>query len=281
MKKLTFILVIAMLGAVTPLAQDIKPDRPRTQLAKDASELPYTDAKPAAKPKKASPFAVYSKPRRVIRGGKLVLEGNPKDFAGQPDPWQDFEGNLYVPVLFDGNWSLGEMLSQGDTVRNPDAMLPPGSGLLFDGVPFYLQPGKNVWSAYHVPGPNEAHVLHLPVGLPNALEVFTVINSLGGVPNKEMLWLEFKSTCGLIYRVAMRGNRDIRDWRAGSHSNLIAPPTLNVWSHGMARLDMQSYLLPREFQGADKLESIRIIDGGSNTSQRVVLVAATVRIAAP
>lgn len=277
MNRITLILVLAasvMASAQQPTYRQVP--QKAIPVTADAKAIPYTTAEPVLKPRTATPYAVYKKPRKVVRGGKVVIDSEPT--YGAPDPWQG-EGYAYIPILFNGNWSLGDMLKQGNTVPNPDAILPPGNGILFDGVPFFLQEGNNVWSAYHEPGPADPHELTLPARLPDALEVYTVINSLGGVPNKEMLWLEFKSTCGLVYRVAMRGNRDIRDWRDGGNSNLIAPPTLQVWGQGLARLDMQSYKLPREFQGTDGLASVRVIDGGSNGSQRVVLVGVTVRVA--
>lgn len=272
MKRMLIILVAAASALVA--AQQVKPHKV-VPITEGAVPIPYTAAEPkAGAPRKAAPYRFWRKPQRFVKGGATIVD----KAGGDPEAWQG-DGYAYVPVLFDGNWNLGQMLMQGNTVPNPDSMLPPDSGLLFDGVPFYLGQGHNIWSAYHVPGEADPHELNLPVGLPDALEVHTVINSLGGVPNKEMLWLEFKSTCGLVYRVAMRGNRDIRDWRDGGHSNLIAAPTVQVWGHGLARLDMQSYKLPKEFQGSEKLASIRIIDGGSNGSQRVVLVGVTVKVA--
>lgn len=271
----TLLAAASIIAAQHPQKSQVAEPQRAIPITADARAVPYTAVEPA-KPRTAAPYVTYSKPRRVVRDGRIVTEGEPA--FGTPDPWQG-RGFAYIPLLFNGNWSLGEMLKQGDTVPNPDAVLPPGSGLLFDNVPFYLQPGNNIWSAYHEPGPNDPHVLELPAGLPDALEVYTVINSLGGVPDKEMLWLEFKSTCGLVVRTAMRGNRDIRDWRAGGHSNLIASPTVQVFGNGLARLDMQSYPLPKEFQGSDKLKSVRIVDGGMNGSQRVVVVGITVRVA--
>lgn len=221
-------------------------------------------------------------PQYYVSDGKVV--GDPKRAGG---PYAPSSAENYIPILFLGNWTLKEAISQRPGMGNPDQQFSQGGSFRLGGVPFYIPPNrKNVWSAYHY-WDNSEHRLTVPVGLFQVREVYSVLNTLGGCRARDHMFIEFRGALGAVHRVELIGDRDVRDWNTHAYTNEVIVPTRPVWTRGPVRLDSQRFILPAVFQ-QQQLQSIVIIDKGSNGScemfhtrgcQRALLVGLTAKIA--
>lgn len=247
---------------------DFEPDSPKPNPG--GGEMP----KPGTIPEGTISAQKVEDPGFYIRDGKPV--GDLKKLGGI---YMMAAPDRYVPILFLGNWTLREAISQRPGLGNPDEQFSQGGSFRLGGVPFYIPPNrKNVWSAYHYHD-NTEHRLDVPVGLFKVKEVYTVLNTLGGCRGGDHLFIEFHGSLGAKHRVELIGDRDVRDWNTFAYTNEVDAPTQPVWTRGPVRLDSQRFVLPAAFQD-QQLQYITIIDRGSNQNcQRAILVGMTAKMA--
>lgn len=212
-------------------------------------------------------------------------ESTAKKDTVEPDPYK-IGDNMYVPLLFDGNTNLTNILSKIDEVGNPDKQLTEGGAFKFGGVPFYIpKDRKNVWDALAYQD-EEEHKLIVKAGLQGALEVHTIMNLTVWGKDKTDLYIEFRGSDGAYHKVDLVPNRDVRDWHKRSDDALVSPSHV-VWSRPLnthtghqpceVRLDAQFFKLPEEF-AKQELKSVTIVDKGGKKSYRVFVVGVTVKI---
>jgi len=140
-----------------------------------------------------------------------------------------------------------------------------------------------MWSSsYSDPNP---HQIDISVGVSGVSKVYTLINSDWGqdVSKGSFAAIEFYGSDGAFFGKDLYGNVDIRDWKSGNWTNSInGTTTTNVFqsSGGQFRLDMQTIDLPDDFL-SQTLETIRVIDTGGQTFQRIFLAGITVECVAP
>ena len=163
----------------------------------------------------------------------------------------------------------------------------------FDGVTFNI-PGSastnNMWSAYEAAGERSGQVsVTIPVNVANVRTVYTLMNTVWGSTQSGLLSVTFTGTNGATWTYNPLGNVDIRDHNQSSFTNSIAcrlpggvhqAGTINAWTNGPQRLDMQVFELPASFK-TETLLSITITDNGAPLVQRSLLAAVTVSTRVP
>ncbi|MFH0980155.1 MAG: CARDB domain-containing protein, partial [Planctomycetota bacterium] len=197
-----------------------------------------------------------------------VAAGTSRDCQPNGIPDDCELGAVYQPLDFSA--------SHNGRLQDSDGGFPEGDVVL-GGVPFSIPVGgNNCWTSGSVPGPNPI-VLDIPVNLPGALEVHTLINTGWGQPGPTAYaWLEFFGSAGAYYHKDLIGNVDIRDWNQASWTNSInGTTTINVVLLGGHRLDKQQILLPAEFLD-QRLVTIRLTDVGAGGFSRAFLAGVTV-----
>jgi hypothetical protein len=148
-----------------------------------------------------------------------------------------------------------------------------------DGVPMQFASANSpqwCWAAA-----SATPTLSVPLKLPRARRVYTVINTMWGQPGPaSYASVTFVGSSGATYAVGLLGNKDVRDFNNAIWTNLIqGPGTVQIFSNGAGqRLDRQKFDLPSSFAGEDLVE-IRFADSGSDGFQRMFVVAITVCIA--
>ncbi|RLJ01815.1 MAG: hypothetical protein DRP11_03845, partial [Candidatus Aenigmatarchaeota archaeon] len=159
----------------------------------------------------------------------------------------------------------------------------PEGDVILGSIPFSIPTGgNNMWSSrYSDPNP---HQIDISVGVSGVSKVYTLINSDWGqdVSKGSFAAIEFYGSDGAFFRKDLYGNVDIRDWQSGNWTNSInGTTTTNVFqsSGGRCRLDMQTIDLPDDFQ-SQTLETVRVIDTGGQTFQRIFLAGITVEAGA-
>ena len=112
------------------------------------------------------------------------------------------------------------------------------------------------------------HILDIPLSVPGATEVQTLINTFYGQPGPtSYITLEFFGTGGAYYRKDLIGNVDVRDHFYAFWTNTInGTTTTNVYTSGggflsESRLDKQQIVLPSVFQG-ETLTEFRLTSTG-------------------
>lgn len=151
----------------------------------------------------------------------------------------------------------------------PSAAGYPEGNVVLGGIPFNIQTvgGNNAWNAEFVSGPYP-HVLSIPLNIPNATEVHTLINTFYGQPGPtSYITLEFFGTGGAYYSKDLIGNVDVRDHFFAFWTNAInGTTTTTVYSSGggflsESRLDKQQITLPSAF-AQDILNEFRLTSTG-------------------
>src|SRR6266567_4778603 len=113
----------------------------------------------------------------------------------------------YVTIALSGYANARIQTYQPGASAYPEGMVTLG------GVPFNIQQvgGNNAWNAEVVTGPYP-HVLDIAVGVANATEVHTLINTFYGQPGpNSYVTLEFFGSGGAYYRKDLIGDVDVRD----------------------------------------------------------------------
>ncbi|HSH93191.1 MAG TPA: putative Ig domain-containing protein, partial [Roseimicrobium sp.] len=141
------------------------------------------------------------------------------------------------------------------------------------GVPFNYGPagGNNSWDARYTPTQTNPLVLEVPVSVPFAERVETLINTAWGRTGGPYAYIEFIGTNGAYYRKDLYGNADIRDFNSNFHTNFINNTTTTlVYAQGLSRMDKQSTALPDIFR-TESLQLIRFVDVGAISFQRIFM----------
>jgi hypothetical protein len=145
----------------------------------------------------------------------------------------------------------------------------PEGHVTLGGVPFDIEKvgGNNAWNAEYVSGPYP-HVLDIPLNIPDAQEVHTLINTFYGQPGPaSYIKLEFFGSGGAYYSKDLIGDVDVRDHFYSRWTNTInGTSTINVYSSGggfgqESRLDKQQIVLPSSFLG-ETLTEFRLTSTG-------------------
>jgi len=215
--------------------------------------------------------------------------------AAQANPYQS-EGDIFVPLLFNGNTTLKQILSQLNFVGNPDETLPgqevkisEGGAFVFGGVPFYIpKTNDNVWDSNAFLNDKEQK-LTVKANLHGVTQVHTIMNVTYATGAESTVFVEFRGTKGAFYRTELRINKEIRDMRTSKFSNIVSP-TKVVWSRPLDSrpnqgkdwgmfLDSQVFTLPSDFS-EQGLQSITFVDKGKHNAQRSFLVGVTAKVKA-
>lgn len=173
--------------------------------------------------------------------------------------------------------TAGSAFPEGDVTLGGIAFsIPAGTGVL------------NVWDSESVvvPGPNP-HTLVVPVNVFGVQTVYSLVNTLWGsfAPAPGLASIQFNGSLGASYTVNLVGNVDVRDFLFNVFTNSINnTTTTNVFNAGSGfgnavRLDMQSIVLPAEFQ-TQTLTDITFIDNGADGTQRIFVSGLSVAAAA-
>ncbi len=148
---------------------------------------------------------------------------------------------------------------------------PTGSQLL-GGVPFQLLPLTNncTWDAIvgTVVGQPSTNIMNLPVNIPNATAVDTLINLSWGYGGQHPM-LTFNCSDGFSYTQGLVPGEDVRDWLEGAYINTANNTnTIQVYSAlavnyagQTGRIDKQHIELPAAF-ASRTLTSIVLTDTG-------------------
>jgi hypothetical protein len=151
----------------------------------------------------------------------------------------------------------------------PSAAAYPEGEVVLGGIPFNIQTvgGNNAWNAEVVSGPYP-HILDIPLNIPNATEVDTLINTFYGQPGPtSYITLEFFGSGGAYFRKDLIGDVDVRDHFFAFWTNTInGTTTTNVFTTGggflqESRLDKQQIILPAAFAG-QSLDEFRLTSTG-------------------
>jgi hypothetical protein len=215
-----------------------------------------------------------------------------KPAQSKPDSYKT-ESGIYVPILFNGNTTLKEVLSQLANVGNPDETIQSGNvkiteggAYLFGGVPFYIPAKNNTWDVNKFQD-DSTHRLVVPVRLKGVTELRTIIGLTYATGAPETVFVEFRGSNGGFYRKELVVNQDVRDMRTSKFSKIVSP-TVVVWSRPLMQLpkqgadwemflDMQQLTLPKEFE-EQTLQSITIIDKGKHNAQRLFIAGMTAKV---
>jgi len=229
-------------------------------------------------------YPVYYIEKGQPVGEKPKPEAKPESKPKLPEEYKA-EGAYYVPLLFDGNITLNHIFAEKDDYYEPLEKLGDeqkkffkGGSFLLGGVPFVIPKDKdNVWAAREF-GDEKSHQLEIKTNLTDVLEVCTIMNTMSASTDKGLLSVEFRGSKGAFYRAELTSGKDVRDWKKYL-INDIAAPTKAVWMFGVARLDCQTFKLPKEFIGQD-LQTVTIVDKGGQAKQRVFVVGVTAKVKA-
>jgi len=148
-----------------------------------------------------------------------------------------------------------------------------------NGITFSI--GQMIWHAlYASSNTSNAVSVNISVGIANALNVYTLINSWWGYTISPLASIEFFGASGSYAMFSIQGDYNIRDWNGPSSTfaNVLtspyAFPNVFTWGSG-GRLDGQRWTLPSSF-ASDTLTTIRITDFGATNLERIGLSAITV-----
>jgi hypothetical protein len=160
----------------------------------------------------------------------------------------------------------------------PNSNLYPEGMVTLGGIPFNIQAvgGNNAWNAEVVTGPYP-HVLSIPLSIPNAMEVHTLINTFYGQPGPtSYIKLEFLGSNGAYFSKELIGNVDVRDHFFSNWTNSInGTSSINVFTTGGGpgaenRLDKQQIILPPVFEDQTLTEFRLTSTGGVSISDATI-----------
>ncbi len=148
------------------------------------------------------------------------------------------------------------------------------------GVPFDLKPFANTVDSLGTAGsPLGPYNLVFPVNQPDAVAVYTLINSAFGTFGANNGLVEAIGTGGAYASFDLIQGTNIRDYFQNVFNNVVGPDIESV-VYGSVRLDRQVLLLPATFQG-QTLTEIRISGTAGDPSGEPFLTALTVAVPEP
>jgi hypothetical protein len=172
--------------------------------------------------------------------------------------------------------------SRIQTLAGAANQYPEGPTVL-GGVPFDIPAGgNNAWDARFA-GTTNPRVLTIPVNIPNATRVETLVNTIWGETGAgTFASVTFTGSAGASYTLDLDGNVHVRDYLLNTFTNTInGTTTTNVFRAGsgqdnLVRLDKQSIDLPVEFD-TQTLTAITFTDNGAGNFQRLLVTGVTVQ----
>ena len=202
--------------------------------------------------------------------------------------WSPAQTYNTVDLSAEANFTwAGEVSVPGDItgVYMPGA---PVGNVALGGIPFNIasnSTGFQAWSALVAANGDGGQVsVTIPVGVHGVTDVYTLVNSMWGVPGPtSVASLVFTGSGGASYSYPLIGNTNVRNWVPGGDgpTYMITPPTTNVysgpayWGGYTAVLDMQHIVLPAVFAN-QTLSTIQLIDSGNTGVQRTAIDGVTV-----
>jgi len=148
------------------------------------------------------------------------------------------------------------------------------------GVPFDLEPLANTADSLGiVVSPLGPYTLVFPVNQPDAVAVYTLINSAFGSFGANNGLVEAIGTGGAYASFDLIQGTNIRDYLNNVFNNTVGPDIESAF-YGSVRLDRQVLLLPASFQG-QTLTEIRITGTAGNPSGEPFVAAITVGVPEP
>ncbi|CAN5805436.1 hypothetical protein BH11PLA1_BH11PLA1_17690 [soil metagenome] len=172
--------------------------------------------------------------------------------------------------------------SQFNLTRNNDFAVFPTGAQTFSGVPFAMGGGPDVntlwgWASSTAVTGGPA-TLTVPVNVFGVTEVYSLMNTFWGTTTPGLLSVTFNATNGVTQTFNLTGNSDVRDYLNNVFTNSINnTTTINIFSSGATRLDMQRFTLNPAFAN-ETLLSVSVLDGGANGVQRVFVTGLTVNV---
>jgi hypothetical protein len=148
------------------------------------------------------------------------------------------------------------------------------------GVPFDLEPLANTADSLGIAlSPLGPYELVFPVNQPNAVAVYTLINSGFGAFGANNGLVEAIGTGGAYASFDLVQGTNIRDYLQNVFNNTVGSDIQSAF-YGSVRLDRQELLLPASFQG-QTLTEIRFTGTGGNPSGEPFVAAITVQVPEP
>jgi len=164
-------------------------------------------------------------------------------------------------------------------IQDRVSVVPEGIGVLLGGVPFDIPAGgNNEWRG--VLAGFQLNVINIPVGIANAHEVHTLVNTDWGSGATSFM-LEFLGSNTGYHSVLLVSNNDTRDWNLFFSSTINGTTTIEVARETPGQdgnpdvLDKQLIVLPPDFFD-ETLVSIRLTDTCSNFVHCAILSGVTV-----
>jgi hypothetical protein len=148
------------------------------------------------------------------------------------------------------------------------------------GVPFDLEPLANTADSLGIVfSPLGPYEFVFPVNLPNAVAVYTLIDSAYGTFGANNGLVEAFGTGGAYASFDLVQGTNIRDYVQNVFNNTVGPDIQSVL-YGSVRLDRQVLLLPASFQG-QTLTEIRFSGVAGNPTGQPFVAAITVQVPEP